>query len=75
MRELNENPSLRRKRIEHILDDRIDDEGGPLVYILESEESLQHSLDYTSRKLFQFLGQSSVLNRKITHRFPRRGII
>jgi hypothetical protein len=39
-RHLNQNPSLRRKSIEQILDDRIDDEGGPLVYALESEESL-----------------------------------
>jgi hypothetical protein len=32
IRDLNETPSLRRKSIEDILDDRIDDEGGPLVY-------------------------------------------
>src|ERR1043166_8451017 len=35
-RNLNENPSLRRKSMEQILNDRIDDEGGPLVYALES---------------------------------------
>jgi hypothetical protein len=34
IRHLNENPPLRRKNIEQILDDRIDDEGGPLVYTL-----------------------------------------
>ena len=47
IRDLNNDPSLRRKRIERILDDRIDEEGGPLVYALESEESLQRSLDST----------------------------
>jgi hypothetical protein len=54
IRDLNENPSLRRKPIEQILDDRIDDEGGPLVYALESEEPLQRSLDSTCRKLYRF---------------------
>jgi len=58
IRDINENPSLRRKSIEQILDDRIDDEGGPLVYALESEESLQRSFDSTCRKLHRFLGTS-----------------
>ena len=57
IRDLNETPSLRRKSIEEILDDRIDDEGGPLVYALESEESQQRSLDSTCRKLYLFLRQ------------------
>ncbi len=55
IRDLNENPSLRKKSIEHILADRIDDEGGPLVYAMESEESLQRSFDSTCRKLYLFL--------------------
>jgi hypothetical protein len=58
IRDLNEDPSLRRKRIEQILDDRIDEEGGPLVFALESEEPLQRSLDSTCRKLYRFLNQS-----------------
>ena len=58
IRDLNENPSLRRKGLEQILDDRIDEEGGPLVYALESEEPLQRSLDSTCRKLYRFLRQS-----------------
>ena len=37
IRNLHETPSLRRKNIEQILADRTDDEGGPLVYALESE--------------------------------------
>ena len=57
IRNLNETPSLRRKSIKEILDDRIDDEGGPLVYALESEEQLQRSLDSTCRKLYLFFRQ------------------
>ena len=55
IRSLNETPSLRKQSIEQILADRIDDEGGPLVFPLESEESLQRSLDSTCRKLHRFL--------------------
>jgi hypothetical protein len=55
VRDLNETPSLRRKSIEQILNERIDDEGGPFVYALESEESLQRSFDSTCRKLHRFL--------------------
>ena len=57
IRHLNQTPSLRSKSIEQILNDRIDDEGGPLVYALQSEESLQRSLDSTCRKLHRFLSQ------------------
>lgn len=57
IRDLNETPSLRRKSIKQILNDRIDDEGGPLIYALESEESLQRSLDSTCRKLHVFLSR------------------
>ncbi len=59
IRDLNEDPSLRKKSMEQILDDRIDDEGGPLVYAMESEEPLQRSFDSTCRKLHRFLRQSS----------------
>jgi hypothetical protein len=59
IRELNENPSMRRKDIEKILDERINEEGGPLVYALESEEALQRSLDATCRKLYHFRSESS----------------
>jgi len=56
IRSLNENPFLRRKTIERILD-RIDDEGGPPVYALESEEPLQLSFDSTCRRLHRFRSQ------------------
>jgi hypothetical protein len=57
IRDLNETPSLRRKPIERILDERIDEEGGPLLYGLDSEEE-QRSFDSTCRKLHRFLSQS-----------------
>ena len=58
IRDLNEDPFLRRKPIEQILDDRIDEEGGPLLYGVDSEEQ-QRSFDSTCRKLYRFLSQSS----------------
>ena len=58
IRDLNDNPALRRKKIERILSERIDDEGGPLVYAMESEEPLQRSFDSTCRKLHRFLSPS-----------------
>src|SRR5215471_19006899 len=38
IRDLNETPSLRKKPMEKILLDLIDDEGGPLLYGCDSEE-------------------------------------
>jgi hypothetical protein len=58
IRDLNETPSPRRKTIEQILDDRIDDEGGPLLYGVDCEEQ-QRSFDSTCRKLYRFLSQST----------------
>jgi hypothetical protein len=59
IRDLHENPSLRRKSIEQVLGDRIDDEGGPLLYAMESEEDQQRYFDSTCKKLYRFLNQSS----------------
>lgn len=58
IRNLNEDPSLRKKTIEQILFDAIDDEGGPLIYGVSSEQQ-QRSFDSTCRKLQRFLGQTS----------------
>jgi hypothetical protein len=57
IRDLNVDPSLRRKSIEQLLEDKIDDEGGPLLYGIDSEEQ-QRSFDSTCRKLYRFLSQS-----------------
>src|ERR1700731_4526723 len=57
IRDLNEDPSLRRKNLEKILRDVIDDEYGPLVHGGSSEQQ-QNSFDSTCRKLHRFLTQS-----------------
>ena len=44
--------------MEQILDDRIDEECGPLVYAMESEEDQQRSLDSTCKKLYRFRTRS-----------------
>ena len=58
IRDLNETPSLRRKTIEQLLDDRINDDCGPLLYGVDSEEQ-QRSFDSTCRKLYRFFSQST----------------
>jgi hypothetical protein len=58
IRDLNENPSLRKKAVEKTLLDRIDDEGGPFLYSCDSEEQ-QNSFDSTCRKLRRFLTESA----------------
>jgi hypothetical protein len=56
IRGLNENPFLRRKNIKHILIDVIDEEGGPILSGIASEEQ-QRSFDSTCRKLYQSLSE------------------
>jgi hypothetical protein len=57
IRDLNETPSLRKKNVQQILSDVIDDEGGPLIHGGSCEEQ-QHSFDSTCRKLHRFLIQA-----------------
>jgi len=54
IRDLNQDPSLRKKNIEEILFDVIDDEGGPLIYGVSAEQQ-QRSFDSTCRKFHRFL--------------------
>ena len=56
IRDLHEDPSLRRKDVGKILRDAIDDEYGPLIHGGSSEQ-LQNSFDSTCRKLHRFLSQ------------------
>ena len=56
IRDLNQTPSLRKKTIEQILFDVIDDDGGPLIYGVSSEQQ-QRSFDSTCRKFHRFLCQ------------------
>jgi hypothetical protein len=58
IRDLNENPSLRKKPVENVLFDLIDDDGGPLLYHCDSEDQ-QKSFDSTCRKLRRFLTESA----------------
>jgi hypothetical protein len=60
IRGLHDDPSLRKKSTEQILADRIDDEGGPLIYAMESEEQQQRSFDSTCKKLHWFLRPNGV---------------
>jgi hypothetical protein len=53
IRDLNETPSLRRKDVEHLLFDVLDDEGGPLIH--NGSEDQQRSFDSTCRKFHRFL--------------------
>ena len=59
IRDLNENPSLRRKEVTAVLLNVLDDEGGPLIHNCTSEE-VQQSFDSTCRKLRRFLLHSRV---------------
>jgi hypothetical protein len=56
IRDLNDDPSLRRQSVEKILRDAIDDEYGPLIHGGSSEQQ-QNSFDSTCRKLHPFLSQ------------------
>ena len=56
IRDLNDDPSLRKKGVEQILRDVIDDEYGPLIHGGSSEPE-QNSFDSTCRKLHRFLSQ------------------
>ena len=58
IRDLHETPSLRKKNIEQVLLDVIDEEGGPLIYGVSSEQQ-QRSFDATCRKLHKFFSQHS----------------
>jgi hypothetical protein len=53
IRDLHETPSLRRKPVDRVLYDLIEN-GGPLLYHCNSEEQ-QNSFDSTCRKLRRFL--------------------
>ena len=54
IRRLHEQPTLRRKSIEALLLDLIDDECGPLIWPKITEQQ-QNSFDATCRKLHQFM--------------------
>ena len=55
IRDLNEDPSLRKVAADRILSDVIHDDGGPLIH--NGSEEAQRSFDSTCRKLHRFLSQ------------------
>lgn len=55
IRDLNENPSLRKAPVERLLHDAVDGDGGPLIHNGSEEE--QRSFDSTCRKFHRFLAQ------------------
>jgi hypothetical protein len=57
IRRLHEDPQLRRRSIECVLADNLEEDGGPLIYPTISEAE-QRSFDSTCRKLFRFLLES-----------------
>jgi hypothetical protein len=56
IRDLHEDPSLRKVAVERLLRDVIDEDGGPLIH--NGSEDEQRSFDSTCRKLHRFLTQS-----------------
>jgi hypothetical protein len=56
IRDLNYNPSLRKKTAEQLLRHAVYDDGGPLIHSGSEED--QRSFDATCRKLHRFLSQS-----------------
>lgn len=54
IRDLHETPQLRRRPIDQVVLQAIDDEGGPLISHGASEDQ-QRSFDVTCRKLYRFL--------------------
>jgi hypothetical protein len=71
IRDLNEDPSLRKLPVERVLQDVIDTDGGPLLHNGSEEE--QHSFDSTCRRLHRFLthtGRAHRLRREKEERPP-----
>lgn len=55
IRDLHDEPALRRRTADRVLRDVVHADGGPLMY--NSSENAQRSLDSTCRKLHRFLNQ------------------
>jgi hypothetical protein len=55
IRDLNDDPSLRKVTADRLLRDAVHADGGPLIH--NGEEEAQRSFDSTCRKLHRFLGQ------------------
>jgi hypothetical protein len=65
IRDLHEDPSLRRIAVDRLLRDVIHADGGPLIH--NGSEDDQRSFDSTCRKLHRFLTRP----RRCERRFPK----
>jgi hypothetical protein len=75
IRDLNEDPPLRKLPVERLLHDAIDADGGPLIHNGSEEE--QRSFDSTCRRFHRFLTHTARARprrgEKGSHRAPRVG--
>ena len=75
IRDLNEDPSLRKLPVERLLQNAVDGDGGPLIHNGSEEE--QRSLDSSCRRLHRFLLTQAARTRgareKGTHQASRLG--
>ena len=63
IRSLNDDPSLRRKPVEKVTFDLLEEDGGPLIWPQLTEQQ-QNAFDASCRKLYRFL-QTAFENDKI----------
>jgi hypothetical protein len=71
IRDLHNDPSLRRRPVDQVLFKMIE-YGGPLLY--HSGEDQQRSFDFHLQKVPAVPPRDGSLTLAVTHRFPRRGI-
>jgi hypothetical protein len=75
IRDLNQDPSLRRLPVERLWHDAIDADGGPLIYNGSDEE--QRSFDSTCRRFHRFLTHTAparpLRGEKGSHQVPQVG--
>jgi hypothetical protein len=75
IRDLNQNPSLRKLPVEQLLQDAVDADGGPLIH--DGSEEEQRSFDSTCRKLRRFLTHTAparpLRGEKGSYQAPRAG--
>lgn len=63
IRSLNDDPSLRRKPVEKVTSDLLEEDGGPLIWPRITEQQ-QNAFDASCKKLYRFL-QTALDKNKI----------
>ena len=72
IRDVNEDPRLRKVATEQLARNVIHEGGGPLIH--NGWEDEQSSFDSTCHKILPFPHSNPALSQPVTHRFPRRAI-